>query len=135
MALLEVHDIHTYYGNIHALKGISISVEQGEIVTLIGSNGAGKSTTLKTICGLTPARSGKVILEGEDITETPAHDIVSKGVTQAPEGRRIFGRLTVYENLVIGAYTRQKSEINQSLEEVFTIFPRRSEERRVGKEC
>src|SRR5574337_226332 len=106
MALLEVNDIHTYYGNIHALKGLSLTVEQGEIVTLIGSNGAGKSTTLNTICGITPARHGTVILEGEDITKTPAHDIVKLGVTQSPEGRRIFARLTVRENLVIGAYTR-----------------------------
>jgi branched-chain amino acid transport system ATP-binding protein len=127
MALLEVHDIHTYYGNIHALKGISITVEQGEIVTLIGSNGAGKSTTLNTICGITPARQGTVLLEGEDITKTPAHDIVKFGLTQSPEGRRIFGRLTVRENLVVGAYTRQSSEIEQSLEQVFAIFPRLKE--------
>lgn len=127
MTLLEVHDIHTYYGTIHALHGISIAVEAGEIVTLIGNNGAGKSTTLKTICGLTPAHSGRVSLDGADITHVPPHDIVKMGVTQAPEGRRIFARLTVNENLMIGAYTRKASEINSSLEWVFSIFPRLKE--------
>src|SRR5205814_7875045 len=103
MTLLEVHDIHTYYGNIHALRGISITVEQGEIVTLLGGNGAGKSTTLNTICGITPARHGSVILGGTDITQVPAHQIVTRGVTQSPEGRRIFARMTVQENLELGA--------------------------------
>src|SRR5574337_806180 len=124
MALLEVNDIHTYYGNIHALKGLSITVEQGEIVTLIGSNGAGKSTTLNTICGVTPARQGSVLLDSRDITHVPPHEIVSLGVTQSPEGRKIFGRLTVRENLVVGAYSRKSSEISNSLEQVFETFPR-----------
>jgi branched-chain amino acid transport system ATP-binding protein len=127
MALLEVNEIHTYYGNIHALRGISIEVEAGEIVTLIGSNGAGKSSTLNTVCGITPARTGQVTLGGEDITHTPPHDIVKLGVTQAPEGRKIFGRLTVRENLVVGAYSRPAAEITDSLEQVFVVFPRLKE--------
>ncbi len=128
MALLEIHDIHTYYGNIHALRGISVTVEQGEIVTLIGGNGAGKSTTLKTICGLTPARHGHVWLDGQDITHTPPHEIVRMGVTQAPEGRRIFARLTVRENLDLGAYTRSdRPAIQRSLERVYELFPRLKE--------
>ncbi|HEC22079.1 MAG TPA: ABC transporter ATP-binding protein [Chloroflexi bacterium] len=132
MALLEVRDIHTYYGNIHALRGISFTVEQGEIVTLIGSNGAGKSTTLNTICGITPARHGQIILDGRDITRTPPHEIVKLGVTQAPEGRRIFSRLTVYENLLMGAFTRTdpRTEIEQTLEMVYEIFPRLKERAR-----
>lgn len=128
MALLEVHDIHTYYGNIHALRGISITVEEGEIVTLIGGNGAGKSTTLNTICGITPARHGTVLLDGQDITNTRPHEIVGLGVTQAPEGRRVFSRLTVAENLDLGAYTRtDRAEINRSLELVYSVFPRLKE--------
>lgn len=127
MALLEVQDIHTYYGNIHALRGVSISVDQGEIVTLIGSNGAGKSTTLNTICGLTPARRGSITLSGEEITQRRAHEIVGLGITQAPEGRRIFARLTVYENLVIGAYSHTGQHIDDSLETVFSLFPRLKE--------
>lgn len=127
MALLEVRDIHTYYGNIHALRGISIEVEAGEIVTLIGSNGAGKSSTLNTICGITAARHGQVILDGQDITHVPPHDIVKLGITQSPEGRKIFARLTVRENLVVGAYTRNGHEIEQSLEQVFSLFPRLKE--------
>ncbi len=128
MALLEVQDIHTYYGNIHALKGISLQVEEGEIVTLIGANGAGKSTTLNTICGITPARIGAVMLAGSDITHTPPHDIVRLGVTQAPEGRQIFARLTVRENLDLGAYTRDdRSGIAESLDMVYEMFPRLKE--------
>jgi branched-chain amino acid transport system ATP-binding protein len=129
MALLGIEDIHTYYGNIHALRGISITVEEGEIVTLIGSNGAGKSTTLNTICGITPARHGAVILEGQDITSMPSHEIVEMGITQAPEGRRVFSRLTVYENLLMGAYTRTDSRagIEQTLELVYHTFPRLKE--------
>jgi branched-chain amino acid transport system ATP-binding protein len=106
MALLEIDGIHTYYGAIHALKGISVSVEQGEIVTLIGANGAGKSTTLNTICGLLHPRKGSIILDGEPIHELPAHEIVMRGVSQAPEGRRVFGRLNVTENLEMGAFAR-----------------------------
>lgn len=128
MALLEVQDLHTYYGNIHALRGISLYVDEGEIVTLIGSNGAGKSTTLNTICGITAARQGVVNLGGQEITTTPPHDIVEMGVTQAPEGRRIFGRLTVRENLMMGAYTRSDHQaVADTLDQVFQIFPRLEE--------
>jgi branched-chain amino acid transport system ATP-binding protein len=128
MALLEVRDIHTYYGNIHALRGISLSVEEGEIVTLIGGNGAGKSTTLNTISGVTPARYGQVLLDSEEITNVPAHDIVGMGVTQAPEGRRVFARLSVRENLDLGAYSRRdKAGADATMEQVFDIFPRLKE--------
>jgi branched-chain amino acid transport system ATP-binding protein len=128
MALLEVNDIHTYYGAIHALKGISVHVDEGEIVTLIGANGAGKSTTLNTICGITPPRAGTIHLEGEAIHELPAHQIVMRGVAQAPEGRRVFGRLTVTENLEMGAFIRgDKEGISQDMERVFTLFPRLKE--------
>jgi branched-chain amino acid transport system ATP-binding protein len=128
MSLLELRDIHTYYGNIHALRGISITVEQGEIVTLIGGNGAGKSTTLNTICGITPARHGTVLLDGQDITHVRPHEIVKLGVTQVPEGRRIFSRLTVHENLDLGAYTRRdKAAVARSFEMVYEIFPRLKE--------
>ncbi len=128
MSLLEIRDIHTYYGNIHALRGISITVEQGEIVTLIGGNGAGKSTTLNTICGITPARHGSVLLDGQDITRAKPHEIVKLGVTQVPEGRRIFSRLTVHENLDLGAYTRRdKAAIARSFEMVYELFPRLKE--------
>lgn len=130
MALLEVNDIHTYYGHIYALKGISITVDQGEIVTLIGANGAGKSTTLKTISGLLHPRNGKVMLQGEQISGLPAHVIVSKGIGQAPEGRQIFTRLTVLENLEMGAYSRNDlEEIKKDLEHVFQLFPRLAERR------
>lgn len=128
MSLLEVHGIHTFYGKIHALKGLSIKVEQGQIVTLIGSNGAGKSTTLNTICGITPAAEGKILLDGQDITRVPAHQIVTRGVIQSPEGRKIFTRLTVRENLEMGAFTRNdKAEIARDMEFVFTRLPRLKE--------
>jgi branched-chain amino acid transport system ATP-binding protein len=131
MPMLEVHDIHTYYGNIHALKGVSLTVEKGEIVTLIGSNGAGKTTTLRSICGLQKPRQGNILLEGEDIGPFKAHEIVSKGVAMVPEGRGIFARLTVAENLDLGAYTRSdRSGIQQDLERVYTIFPRLKERQR-----
>jgi branched-chain amino acid transport system ATP-binding protein len=131
MALLEVNDLHTYYGNIHALRGISLTVEEGEIVTLIGSNGAGKSTTLNTICGITPPLEGEVHLGGQDITGIPAHEIVKLGVTQAPEGRRVFGRLTVRENLLMGAFTEtDQDRIHKTMEQVFEIFPRLKERAR-----
>jgi branched-chain amino acid transport system ATP-binding protein len=131
MALLEVNDIHTYYGAIHALKGISVRVDEGEIVTLIGANGAGKSTTLNTICGITPPRAGTIYLEGEPIHELPAHEIVMRGVAQAPEGRRVFGRLSVTENLEMGAFIRtDKKDIAQDMERVFTLFPRLKERNR-----
>jgi branched-chain amino acid transport system ATP-binding protein len=128
MAMLEVENIHTYYGNIHALKGISLTVEKGEIVTLIGANGAGKSTTLRTITGVTRPREGGVRLEGENLAPFKPHEIVYKGVAMVPEGRRIFARLTVSENLEMGAYSRNsKQEIADSLERVFTLFPRLKE--------
>ncbi|NOK85868.1 MAG: ABC transporter ATP-binding protein [Chloroflexi bacterium AL-W] len=134
MTLLEVQDIHTYYGKIHALKGISLKVEQGEIVTLIGGNGAGKTTTLNTITGITPASEGRVLLNGEDITRTPAHQIAGKGVVQSPEGRKIFTRLTVRENLEIGAYQRNDADgIARDMEYVFERFPRLKErEKQLG---
>ena len=128
MPMLEVNDIHTYYGNIHALKGVSLKVEQGEIVTLIGSNGAGKSTTLRSICGLQKPRLGSIKLNDEDITQVKAHHIVSKGVVMVPEGRGIFARLTVAENLDLGSYIRKDHKaIQDDLEYVFHIFPRLKE--------
>ena len=130
MAMLEVNDIHAYYGNIHALKGISLTVEEGEIVSLIGANGAGKTTTLRSISGLLPPRQGTIILEGEDLSPYKAHEIVYKDVSMVPEGRGIFARLTVAENLDMGAFSRQdKDEISQDLERVFTLFPRLKERR------
>jgi branched-chain amino acid transport system ATP-binding protein len=130
MTMLEVDNVHTYYGQIHALKGISLTVDQGEIVTLIGANGAGKSTTLKTISGLLRPRQGAIRLNGQDLGKFPAHKIVEQGVVQVPEGRRVFGRLTVQENLEMGAYSRaDKSGIEQSLEHVFVLFPRLKERR------
>jgi len=125
MAMLEVENIHSYYGNIHALKGISLTVEKGEIVTLIGANGAGKSTTLRSITGIMKPREGHVHLEGEDLGNYKAHEIVYKGVAMVPEGRRIFARLTVAENLDMGAYSRSsKQEIANELERVYSLFPR-----------
>lgn len=130
MALLEVENLHVYYGNIHALKGISLKVDPGEIVTLIGANGAGKSTTLKTISGLLHPRGGQITLAGEDLRAMSPHEIVAKGVVHVPEGRRIFGRLTVTENLEMGAFTRtDRSGIGQDLERVFGMFPRLRERR------
>jgi branched-chain amino acid transport system ATP-binding protein len=128
MALLELRNVHTYYGAIHALKGISLSVDEGEIVTLIGANGAGKSTTLNTICGILRPREGSIILEGEPIHELPPHVIVQRGVAQAPEGRRVFGRLNVTENLEMGAFARSDNPgIQVDMERVFTLFPRLKE--------
>ena len=124
MAMLEVQDIHTYYGNIEALKGISITVEEGECVTLIGSNGAGKSTTLRSISGLTPPRTGDIVFEGENITRTQPADIVKLGISQSPEGRRCFPRMTVRENLDMGAYLRRDKDIDSDMENVFELFPR-----------
>jgi branched-chain amino acid transport system ATP-binding protein len=130
MAMLEVNNLHTYYGNIHALKGISITVEENEIVTLIGGNGAGKTTTLRTISGLLKPRRGNVVYEGEDISGYPAHDLVYKGITMVPEGRGIFARLTVGENLDMGAYSRkERSDFQKDLEFVFNLFPRLKERR------
>ena len=132
MALLELRDVHTYYGNIHALKGISLTVEEGEIVTLIGANGAGKSTTLKTISGLLRPRQGEVYFDGARIDGMPAHAIVAKGICQSPEGRRIFPRMTVRENLEMGAFQRDKgAELASDFERVYTLFPRLKE--RIGQ--
>jgi len=131
MALLELNNVHTYYGNIHALKGISLSVDKGEVVTLIGANGAGKTTTLNTICGLLKPRQGGIYLEGEPLHELPPHQIVMKGLSQAPEGRRVFGRLTTMENLEMGAYARtDKAGIAEDLERVFILFPALKERRK-----
>ena len=127
--MLVVDDIHTFYGQIHALRGIKLTVNLGEVVTLIGANGAGKTTTLKTISGLLHAREGSVRFEGEDITKTAAHELVEKGIGHAPEGRRIFPRLTVLENLQMGAFSRPKANIQPDIERVFTLFPRLQERR------
>ncbi len=130
MAMLEVNNIHTYYGNIHALKGVTINVEKEEIVTLIGGNGAGKTTTLRTISGILAPQLGSVRYEGEDISDTPAHELVFKGITMVPEGRGIFARLTVAENLDMGTYSRRdRSDVPGDLEEVYTLFPRLKERR------
>lgn len=126
--MLELKDVHTYYGNIHALKGVSLIVNKGEIVTLIGSNGAGKSTTLRTIQGINKPRSGSVILEGEELQKLPPHEIAFRGVAQSPEGRMIFPRMTVLENLEMGAYTRKTKEgFDDDLDRVFGLFPRLKE--------
>jgi branched-chain amino acid transport system ATP-binding protein len=130
MPMLEVENIHAYYGNIHALKGLSLTVEKGEIVTLIGANGAGKTTTLRAIIGLQKPREGHVRLEGEDLAPYKPHEVVFKGIAMVPEGRRIFARLTVAENLEMGAYSRKRgAEVNADLERVFTLFPRLKERR------
>jgi branched-chain amino acid transport system ATP-binding protein len=130
MTLLQVEDIHTYYGAIQALRGVSLKVEEGEVVTIIGSNGAGKSTTLRSISGLTPARSGRVVFEGQEITLLPAHEIVSCGIALAPEGRHCFARMTVRENLDLGAYRRRDDGIGDDLDRVFDLFPRLKERER-----
>ena len=128
MALLELKDVHTFYGTIEALKGISLEVNEGEIVTLIGSNGAGKSTTLRSISGLTPPREGSIRFDGEEIGETPPQEIVQRGISQSPEGRRIFDRMTVRENLELGAYLRRDTdEIHSDMDRVFELFPRLKE--------
>jgi branched-chain amino acid transport system ATP-binding protein len=128
MTFLEVDDIATFYGNIQALKSVSLTVDEGECVTLIGSNGAGKSTTLRSISGLTPARTGTIKLGGEDITALPPQEIVGLGVCQSPEGRKCFQRMTVRENLELGAYLRRDSQgIDADLKRVFELFPRLDE--------
>ena len=128
MALLEVKDLEVSYGVIKALKGISFEVNEGEIVTLIGANGAGKTTTMQSVIGLIPKKGGTVIYDGEDITKTPCHKIVHLGMSQVPEGRRIFQELTVYENLLMGAYSKKKDEhFEEDLEKVYKRFPRLAE--------
>ncbi len=122
--LLRLDNVHTYYGHIHALQGVSLDVRRGEIVTLIGANGAGKTTTLKTISGLHHPREGTVTFDGKDISKTPAHELVRAGIGHSPEGRRIFSRLTILENLKMGAFTRPKNEIDGDIEHVFELFPR-----------
>ena len=128
--ILELEDVHTYYGSIQALKGISIEVHEGEIVTLIGANGAGKSTTLRSINGLNHPRQGRITFQGRDITNEPAHDVVKMGIAQSPEGRRLFPRMSVLENLEMGAFQRSdRSEIRSDMDRVFELFPRLYERR------
>lgn len=128
MALLEITDLNTYYGNIHALRGISLTVDDGEIVTLIGANGAGKSTTLNTISGLIRPRSGQLLFDGIDLTTVPAHSVVTLGVVQVPEGRRVFARLTIEENLRMGAYSvADKAVVEAGIERAYGMFPRLKE--------
>jgi len=128
--VLRLTDVHTYYGHIHALQGVSLEVRHGEIVTLLGSNGAGKTTTLKTIHGLLHPREGTVEFDGADVSHVPAHELVRRGVGQSPEGRRIFGRMTVMENLQMGAYTRRdRANLAADVERVFELFPRLRERR------
>jgi branched-chain amino acid transport system ATP-binding protein len=130
MALLEINNVHAYYGNIHALKGINVKVEEGEIVTLIGGNGAGKSTTLRTICGLMKPRMGTVSFRGEDLRPYKANQLVSKGIAMVPEGRGVFAKMTVTENLELGAYHRNdKAGIARDIENSFRLFPRLGERR------
>ena len=130
MSMLKVDNVHTYYGNIHALKGITLNIEKGEIVTLIGGNGAGKTTTLRTISGLLAPREGSIVLDGEDLRKFKAHEIVYKGVSMVPEGRGIFARLSVTENLEMGAYSRtDKQELTKNMDRVFDLFPRLKERR------
>lgn len=131
MALLEVNNVHSYYGNIQALKGISLTVEKGEIVSLIGGNGAGKTTTLRTISGLLTPRKGSVTFNGEDLGSYKAHELVSKGMAMVPEGRGVFARLTVLDNLEMGAYHRKDKEgIAKDLAYVFSLFPRLEERKK-----
>ena len=130
MALLEVKDLEVYYGVICALKGISFEVNEGEIVSLIGANGAGKTTMMQSVVGIIPKHSGSVIFDGHDITKTPCHKIVQMGMTQVPEGRRIFQELSVYDNLVMGGYTvKNQQQFKEDLEKIFTKFPRLAERR------
>src|SRR5215212_6854522 len=132
MATLEVHDLDTFYGNIHALQGVSLTVRDGEIVTLIGANGAGKSTTLRTISGILQPRGGQITLDGQRIDSLPPHRIVELGVCQVPEGRRIFSRMTVLENLEMGAFARKdRGQLQAELDRIFELFPRLKE--RIGQ--
>ncbi len=128
MPLLEIEDMHSYYGHIEALRGISLTVDEGEVVTLIGSNGAGKTTTLRSIHGILPPKQGRIIFAGEEIQGVPAHELISRGIAQSPEGRRIFFRMTVLENLEMGAYHRNDaSGIREDMDRVFHLFPRLKE--------
>src|ERR671938_2029720 len=128
MALLEVENIHSYYGHIHALRGVSLRVDEGEVVTLIGSNGAGKTTTLRSIHGILPPKEGKIVFRGEEIQGKPAHDMIKKGIAQSPEGRKIFSLMTVLGNLEMGAYHRNdRSGIAEDMDRVFDLFPRLKE--------
>jgi branched-chain amino acid transport system ATP-binding protein len=128
MALLEVENIHSFYGHIHALRGVSLNVEEGEIVTLIGSNGAGKTTTLRSIHGILPPREGRIVFRGKEIQGVPAHDMIKRGISQSPEGRKIFHRMTVLENLEMGAYHRNdRGEIQEDMTRVLNLFPRLKE--------
>jgi branched-chain amino acid transport system ATP-binding protein len=128
--VLELHDVHTYYGSIQALKGISLTVNEGEVVTLLGANGAGKTTTLRSINGLNRPRQGSIRFDGRDITTVPAHEIVRRGIAQSPEGRRLFPRMSVTENLEMGAFQRRdRSDIRDDMERVFELFPRLQERR------
>lgn len=130
MAMLEIHDLEVNYGVIKAIRGVSFEVGQGEVIALIGANGAGKTTILHTVTGLIPARHGSILFNGKELTKTPAHKIVSMGMAHVPEGRRVFQQLTVYENLMMGAYTRKdKAEIAESLKNVYERFPRLEERR------
>jgi branched-chain amino acid transport system ATP-binding protein len=130
MALLEIRDIHTYYGNIEALKGVSLEVNDGEIVTLIGSNGAGKSTTLRSVSALTPVRQGVIFFDGREIHQMPPQEVVKMGISQAPEGRRCFPRMSVRENLELGAYLRRDAHLKEDLDRVYDLFPRLLERER-----
>lgn len=130
MAMLKVEDINVYYGSIHAVRGVSFEVNEGEIVTLIGANGAGKSTSLNTVSGLLPAKSGKIEFLGRDLHGIAPHRIVGLGLTQVPEGRRVFSQMTVEENLDMGAYTRPAGEVKDSMADVYDRFPRLKERRR-----
>jgi branched-chain amino acid transport system ATP-binding protein len=127
--ILELDDVHSYYGNIHALKGVSLIVDAGEIVTLIGSNGAGKSTTLRTISGIVRPREGAIRSNDQDIHTVPAHEIVAMGIAQAPEGRHVFTRMTVHENLLMGAFSRPRQKLDDDIARVFDLFPRLKERR------
>ena len=127
--MLELDEVHTYYGNIHALKGLNLYVDSGEVVTLIGSNGAGKSTTLRTISGIQRAREGRILFQGDEIQAMPPHEVVRLGIAQAPEGRRVFARMTVYENLQMGAFSRPGAAIGDDVARVYDLFPRLKERR------
>jgi branched-chain amino acid transport system ATP-binding protein len=127
--MLQLDDVHTYYGNIHALKGVSLEVNRGEIVTLIGSNGAGKSTTLRTISAIQRPREGRVLFEDREVQQMPAHEVVKLGIAQAPEGRHVFARMSVYENLQMGAFSRPGISITEDVARVYDLFPRLKERR------